>query len=218
MRISFFLIIWSSLCLSFTKGSGSEFIFSSNGKSIPLNIYFTDIQDKSISVEFHFAANEMFMKNMWQQFELTRDEAEIKIQAGYLKLGKEKDIEIMTHGHFGINNERGVEINQFLFSKKARINENFISDEIVEIPAGSVIAKHYRKNKNGQIVDFWIADSVKPIGLVKLVSESKKYPSQNYSIELASLLKNVAAEIDPKKAKKMSKNSENILKFSLQKK
>ena len=90
---------------------------------------------------------------------------------------------------------------EFLFRSPKSIEKNLIGYEVVQLAAGTINARRYRKRKNGQIIDFWINDQVKPITLVKLVSRGTKSTSQNYSLELKSLIKNVSAQIDPDRLK-----------------
>ncbi len=71
----------------------------------------------------------------------------------------------------------------------------------------SLRTSHYQKEQDGHVVDFWISEEVKPVGLVKLISKSKKQKFNNYQIEITNLLKNVAAAIDPSQAMKMSSDT-----------
>ena len=147
---------------------------------------------------------------MWQQFHFKIvDTGPLIITAGFIKTAKGAKTEIMTKELFQQN--QGVEVQYFICSKKEQIQKYYIADELVEIPAGHIMAKHYRKKSNGQIIDFWISDKVLPIGLVKLVSKSEKVKTNNYSIELASLLKNVKATIDPRVAIPMTKETKKLL-------
>jgi len=50
--------------------------------------------------------------------------------------------------------------------------------DTIRVRAGTFRAKHYRdRTAYGEQVDFWIDDSVGPIGLVKLDAEQKQHPS-----------------------------------------
>ena len=205
-----FLITTGALAFEFKKGEGSEFVMTTQGQKVNLNIYVASVSDHQMSVEMHFGTGGLLGMNMYQQFEMgLKGKGPIKVEKGYVLTPSSGKPEIMKAYMFHQN--RGVQMNDFLFNKKEDIDGSFIADETVEIPAGSVMAKHYRKTNNGQTVDFWIADSVKPIGLVKLVSKSTKENFNNYSIELSSLLRNVAPKIDPKQAVPMSKATEDML-------
>lgn len=201
-----FLITFRSF--AFTVGSGSEFKMTSNGgQQTNLSIYFVGVKDTELDIEYYFTTNSIFMPHMWQQFKMQRTNGPIRIKKGFVKAGFNSDVEEMGKEHFEINKGQGVELSDFLINTKADIEKYFIGNEKVEVPAGSVMSRHYRQTKNGQTIDFWISDIVKPIGLVKLVSKNPKKSSHNYTIELSSLIKNVAAGIDPKKAKPMSKET-----------
>jgi hypothetical protein len=54
--------------------------------------------------------------------------------------------------------------------------KKLIGEEMVSVRAGLFKAKHYRyRTAYGERVDFWIDDSVAPIGLVKLEAEQKQH-------------------------------------------
>src|SRR4051812_29929336 len=54
--------------------------------------------------------------------------------------------------------------------------KRFIATEMVSVRAGLFRAKHYRyRTPYGEMVDYWIDDSVAPIGLIKLEAEQKQY-------------------------------------------
>ena len=55
-------------------------------------------------------------------------------------------------------------------------SKKLIGTELVSVRAGLFKAKHYRyRTAYGERVDFWIDDSVPPIGLVKLEAEQKQH-------------------------------------------
>ncbi len=55
--------------------------------------------------------------------------------------------------------------------------KNFVKEETVKVPAGSYKAKHYHdKTAQGDTVDFWVSESVMPIGLVKMEATQKSNP------------------------------------------
>jgi hypothetical protein len=78
------------------------------------------------------------------------------------------------------------------------------------VPAGTVEATHYRIIDRDQTVDFWIHESAKPIGIVKMISTGKSL-KHNYSLELKSLMTNSAPKIDPKKARPLTKEAKEFL-------
>lgn len=215
MRYLYLFIILLSFniyALDFKPGEGSQFEMTSSGQKVDLSIYVTDKNENGLGVEMHFGAGGFLATNMWQQFRFELNgNAPLIIKSGYIKTSPTKKSEIMTDEFFK-QNDSGVQMQDFLFSKKSEIQKYYIGDESVELPAGTIIAKHYQKKRADQIVDFWISEKVGPISLVKLVSKSEKNKNNNYSIELASLLKNVKASIDPKKAIPLTKDTADILK------
>jgi hypothetical protein len=56
--------------------------------------------------------------------------------------------------------------------------KKLVGVDTVRVRAGTFRAKHYRdRTEYGELVDFWIDDSVGPIGLVKLESEQRQHPT-----------------------------------------
>jgi hypothetical protein len=56
--------------------------------------------------------------------------------------------------------------------------KKLVGVDTVRVRAGTFRAKHYRdRSEYGELVDFWIDDSVGPIGLVKLDSEQRQHPT-----------------------------------------
>jgi len=161
----------------------------------------------------HFGANGLIPVNMWQQFEfeITSENAPLKVDKGYIKTDRSPDVEIMSKGFFTQN--KGVQLQDFLFSRREKIEKDFIASEVIETSAGVVIARHYRKKRNGQIIDFWISKEVGPISLVKLISKDNRVSQNNYSIELSSIIKNVKPTIDPKSAKPISTRTKKLFKI-----
>ena len=195
---------------SFQKGAGSEFSLESNGVKSKLNIYITDSSFGKLGVEYFFdIGSGIFGKQMWQQYYLSLNEnKEIGILAGYFKVPELSTPEKLTSEYYSKN--KGVKLEGFLFSDRKELEKYKVGSSAVEVPAGVVFATHYRKKENGQQVDFWISEKVKPIGLVKLVSKGKE-KAQNYKIELQSLLRNVKASINPKEAKDLSEKGRSFL-------
>ena len=150
------------------------------------------------------------MPNMWQQFQIEKSkQGHLKISKGFIKSGIHKKPEIMTKEQFQVN--EGVQLQDFLFTKFVEIEKDYIGDEQLELPAGTLVAKHYRKVTGNQTVDYWISSEVLPIGLVKLISKSSKNSTNNYQIELNSMLRNVKPAIDPKKAIPMSNETSKLM-------
>jgi hypothetical protein len=55
--------------------------------------------------------------------------------------------------------------------------KTLVGSETVKVPAGSFKTKHYRdKTPQGDKLDFWVSDSVPPLGLVKIEVEQKNNP------------------------------------------
>jgi hypothetical protein len=56
--------------------------------------------------------------------------------------------------------------------------KKLVGIDTVRVRAGTFRAKHYRdRTEYGELVDFWIDESVGPIGLVRLESEQRQHPT-----------------------------------------
>ncbi len=202
-----FFILFILICsFKFQKGTGAQYELTSKEGNADLSIYVGDVSDHNMAVEFYFGTGGVLASHMWQQFDFElKGSSPVKIEKGYVLFDPTEAPEVMPKKLFKLN--KGLQVEDFLFVSHGQIKKDFVADELVEVPAGSIVAKHYKKHANGQVVDFWIADEVKPVGLIKLVSKSKTNASSNYTIELKTLLTNVRPVINPGKAKVMSKES-----------
>lgn len=189
----------------FNVGDGASYkmIFDHNSPKVDLNIYISHSSFNKLGVEYHFAsANSIIPTEMWQQFNFGlgntgNDKAGLRPTEGYVLTGTSKKPEKLTSDYLNVND--GVQLCDFLFKSINEINADNVITELIETPAGVISADKYRKERNGQVVYFWISEAARPIGLVKLKSEGKKL-NHNYEIELTSILKNVKAAIDSNKA------------------
>jgi hypothetical protein len=183
-----------------------------SNESVDLSIYIASRKDSSLNVEMHFAADGLVPFNQWQQYIFKLQESKpIAINQGYVLINSNSKPEIMPDSFF--QNHDGVKLEDFLFIDPNTIKEDYVGEELVEVQAGSVKAKHFIKKNNNQVVEYWISSEVDPIGLVKLVSKGHKEPSQNYTIELKSLLENVAPSINPNEAIKMKERTKKQFKI-----
>lgn len=197
---------------SFPEGKGSLYQLEVQGQKIPVNvsIYVAKSTKDSVSIEYFLSSRESLMPiEMWQQFEITPSTSGTKVTKGYVQTKELKNPETLT-GEY-LNGFDGVKVNDFLFSDEKDINKNKVGVESVEVPAGKDEATHYRTVSGNQTIDYWISDSAKPIGLVKLVSKHPSDEKKNYKLELTSLMKNVKAYIEPGKAVPLSATGKSLL-------
>jgi hypothetical protein len=76
--------------------------------------------------------------------------------------------------------------------------KTLVKDETVKVAAGSFKTKHYRtKTPQGDTADFWVSESVAPIGLVKMEMNQKSNPmiTGPIKMELASVGKEAKSSI-----------------------
>ena len=196
------------LALSFTLfslyagslGSGSKFKvrFTDDPSAVDLSIYITDSNEAQVNVEYYFSTtNSLIPVEMWQQFHFKKSSSGVLPVAGYVLTHKAGRPEKLPPNYLKV--QKGVQVHDFMFSSKAEIAKDKVGEEKIKTPAGEVLATHYRKKRDGQQVDFWVADEAKPIGLVKLISKGSKR-DQRYTIVLGSLIKNVRPSINAEKS------------------
>jgi hypothetical protein len=88
-----------------------------------------------------------------------------KVQKMVLQLGANDPMEMPIHGG---------EAQQFSKPDPKKL----VKEETVKVAAGSFKAKHYHDTTpQGDTVDFWVSQSVLPIGLVKLEATQKSNPT-----------------------------------------
>lgn len=190
-------------------GAGSEFKFTGDsGEKVALSIYITESSFTKLGVEYFMSSGGFMGVQAWQQFILGINDSGLNMQEGYVLSAEMKAPEIMTK-EFRENNQNGVQVEDFFFTKESDIEKFKIGVERIEVPAGSITSTHYRKKRADQTVDFWISDKAGAIGLVKL--ESKGGKTQNYKIELQSLITNVKPKIDPRIAVPLTEKGEKFI-------
>lgn len=215
--ISFVLVTNISLAQSYNIGDGAKYglTFAQNpGQEAQLEIYVTDSKFNKLNIEMHFfQQGSLIPMEMWHQTEFNLTDHGVIPINGYVTYqlidnqdSKPEKYDPLEYGSYN----PGLQIKDFIFSKAEDIDKFKIGSESVETPAGTVIAAHYRKSENGQTLDFWISDQVKNIGIVKMESKGKD-PSQNYSIQLKSLIRNVGAKINPTDAIPLTEATKQVL-------
>ena len=209
MKNIFLLLIFSSFSIfagtkEYIVGSGSEFKFQGKtGENIKLSIYISESSFNKLGVEYFFSTGGLLAIEAWQQYILGISPTGMTMEEGYIQSTTMVKPEIMTKD-FLDNNSNGVKVEDFFFSKESEIEKNKIGMETIEVPAGSILTSHYQKKRADQTVDFWISDKAGSIGLVKLISKNSKDESQNYTIELQTLLQHVRSKINAKNAVPLS--------------
>ncbi len=200
-----------NLSQSFPAGSGSEFEikFKQDNTKTNLSIYIAATRTDSVFVEFFIETKDLIPLLLWQQFEIGITTQGSEIRSGYIQGSEFNNPEIIPKNL--IKEESGIPLTDFLFKNDKNQNANFLGDEIVEVAAGSTKAKHFQITKNKQILDYWISDEAKPLGLVMLTSKNPEIKEQNYSIQLLNIIENKKAKILPEKAIPLTEKGKSIL-------
>lgn len=208
LAVAFFLsfsALAAGLRESFPEGKGSLYQLEVQGQKIPfdVSIYVAGVTTSEVRIEYFIASRESLVPiEMWQQFEIAPESSGTKIRRGFVQTRELKNPETLTGDY--LRGSGGLDVNDFLFSSLAQIDQFKVGEESVSVPAGKDQATHYRKKSGEQTLDYWISPSAKPMGLVKLVSTHPSDPKKNYKLELTSLMKNVKPYIDPTKAVPLS--------------
>ena len=211
-------VVFSTLALSqeYKVGSGAEYDLKfKTGSSARMAIYVSKSSFNSLGIEMFMTSGLGLLmgKSMWQNFVFSMDaegKYPLKIMSGQFQTPELNVPEQMEQRHF-LKKTKGVTLTNFFFSKKEQIEKDYIAKEKIETTAGIIETHHYRKKKDGETIDFWISDKIKPISLVKLVCTNNKNPNKSYSIALRNLVSGVKPHIDPKNAIPLTKRGREIL-------
>ncbi len=207
----FFFLPLASFSNEYTVGTGAQYkFFGEQAVAVDLSIYISESSFNKLGIEYFFLAGGFLGVASWQQYILSMSTSGMNLQEGYIQSTDMKHPEKMNK-EFLENNQDGVRLEDFLFFQGPQMEKYRLALETVEVPAGKILATHYRKKRDEQVVDFWIAEKVAPIGLVKLISSGIKDKNQNYKIELSSLLKNVKIKINPANATPLSEKGRMFL-------
>lgn len=197
---------------SFPPGGGSRFRLTME-EAVASGTLVISIVDSSVdrlSVEYFFTTPGLQGNvEMWQQFVLAKPSTgPLELKDGYVFAKELKTPERIPADR--LKGFDGVATADFFFASESELKKNWVADEVVEVPAGKVKAAKYRHERSGQVVESWVSDEAKPIGLVKIVSSGPKL-AHRYRVELESVLKRVGRKIDPAKAKPLSEEGTKLL-------
>ena len=199
--------------LSREQGNGSRFKMYNEGNTYDLQVGLIRVDTSAGRVVIEVFAESMMSDPLWQQFRLSAKGSRPTVEAGYIQVGNQAPMRLPDTLLSGMGN---LDMSFFLLSE-AELQSNAKKDgpkslgqEKLQTPAGAVTCSHFRLERSGQQLDFWVSDAARPIGLVRMVSVGKK-PNDNYKLELQELLSGIAAKIDPAKAGPLSEEMKSIL-------
>jgi len=187
-------------------GAGAEYELAFQQSNSKVAIYFAKPPaPRTKAVEMYFSTGPI---QLWQRFHLRQaSSGQMQVKDGFIHSSMFQTRKLEAEYLKGFD---GVQMSQFLLSSKAELARHFVGSEDVTIPAGKVKADHYRMQRAGQTIDFWIHHQAKPIGLVKLISTGSD-PKHNYTMRMTKLLKNVGEKIDPSQAQPMDEKTRSFL-------
>jgi hypothetical protein len=200
--------------LSKEQGNGSRFKMYHEGSTYDLQVGLIRVDTATGRVVIEVFAASQLAEPLWQQFRLSAKGSRPTVEAGYIQMGNRAPMRLPdTH----LSGMGSLDMSFFLLSEaelqgtaQKKDGPKWLGQEKLQTPAGSVTCSHFRVERSGQQLDFWVSDAARPIGLVKMVSVGKK-SNDNYKLELEELLSGVAAKIDPVKAGPLSEEMKSIL-------
>lgn len=194
------------------QGSGSRFTLESQGSTFDMNVGLVKVDAARDRAVIEVYASDQFSDPLWQQFTLDVKGDRPAVESGYIQVGDKAPMILPKQYLSGIGN---LDVSLFLLSEadlRAGNSKELksLGRETITTQAGTVTCSHYRVDKGGQTLDFWVSDEAKPIGLVRMHSTGKK-KEDTYRLELKELLSGIAAKIDSSKAGPLSDEMKAIL-------
>ncbi|MCC7405736.1 MAG: hypothetical protein IT288_15155 [Bdellovibrionales bacterium] len=191
-----------------TKGTGARFDMKLSTGAAEVAIIVADTSNSESAVEYYFKDLSWTGIEMWQRFHLRPEGKKMRLADGFILMPQFGQAMKLTPEY--LQGFDGVQLSSFMMESSAEFNAHKVGVEKVTVPAGTVEATHYRVQQRGQTIDFWVHDSAKPVGVVKVVSSGKEI-KHNYTMELRSLIQNAQPKIDPSKAGPLTKEAKEFL-------
>lgn len=179
----------------------------SSGKA-QVAITIADQSKSELAIEFYFKDLSFIGIEMWQRFHLSPDNKNLKLNNGYVLMPMLGKPFILSDDY--LKGFDGAQLTAFMINSEEEMKSNFIGKESISVPAGTVEALHYRIKDRGQTIDFWIHESAKPVGIVKMTSKGTSI-KQNYELSLLHLIENAGAKINPNEARPLTKEAKEFL-------
>jgi len=203
---------------SFPKGSGSKFVLAMNSSQAQLTISIAEVGENFVDIEYFIQSTVPLPLKLWQQFKLERSgNGPFKVKKGYIKSADMVEPEELTSKY--MSGYGDLKVAEFLINDEKAMEKSGhkkIGNEKIIIPAApkGIASVHYQKKTKTKTIDYWISKEAKPIGLVKLEQKGDK-PSDNYTISLLAIVKNVAATIDPNKSVALTDKGKSFLNLNV---
>ncbi|MCB0365955.1 MAG: hypothetical protein KDD68_11225 [Bdellovibrionales bacterium] len=191
------------------KGSGARFELKLSSGAAEVAITIADSTSNQVALEYYFKDLSFIGIEMWQRYHVQPQGKKLKLSDGYVLMPQFGQTAMKLTPDY-LEGFDGVQVSSFMMGSEEELNAHKVAVEKITVPAGTVEATHYRVKERGQTIDFWIHESAKPIGIVKIVSSGKEL-KHNYTMQLKSLIQNSSPKIDPKTAGPLTKEAKTFL-------
>lgn len=189
-------------------GSGSLFEMKLASGNAQMAIVVVDRNSQELGLEFYFKDLSAVGIEMWQRFQVRPQGKKLNLSQGYVLMPQLGDPFILSDEY--LKGFDGAQISSFMLESENEFQEYKIDVEKITVPAGTIEATHYRMTERSQTIDYWVHESAKPVGIVKMTSKGKSI-KENYSLELKTLLSNAAPKINIKKARPLTPEAKKFL-------
>ncbi|MCB0386012.1 MAG: hypothetical protein KDD43_11515, partial [Bdellovibrionales bacterium] len=199
---------WAFELPQLKKGTGARFDLELSSGKAEVAITVAESSNKEVALEYYFKDLSFIGIEMWQRFHVRPQGKKLQLSDGYVLMPQFGQAMKLTPDY--LQGFDGVQVSSFMMGSEDELNAHKIGVEKITVPAGTVEAVHYRVKERDQTIDFWVHESAKPVGIVKIVSSGKEI-KHNYTMQLKSLLQNSSPKIDPKKAGPLTKEAKTFL-------
>lgn len=195
------------LAKSFPKGKGSRFELKlDGGMKTDVMIYVADSTKSAAAIEMYLSSAAMGMPlELWLLSRFgAKSEKKIELQDMFAWMKGSPAPEKIPAETVG--RSKGLQLTDFMLRDAAALGALRVEKGPIQVPAGTVQATHYRMKQNKNTIDFWISEEAAPLGLVKIDSTGENA----FSMALVTLLSNVQAKIDPRRAVPMTATTQSL--------
>jgi len=145
---------------------------------------------------------------MWQQFHMRLVGGKIQIEKGIMKIPQIAKPQVFPNEY--LQGFSGVQMRSFLINSDSEITGKKISSEKISVGGQTFDAQHYKHSENNQSVEFWLANTAKPFGLVQMTSSGGQ-SGQTYKMTFQNTVTNYQPKIDASLAEPLNEAAKMFL-------